>query len=118
MEKETNPVKGQLTENNGGVTADNIAAWKNLHGRIQEVYVDDAEAGVRLTGYFKRPDMKTMQAVSAISKSNEVRGGELLFDNCWLGGAQELKDDAIYKMSGIAALSELFGKCTHRLKNL
>ncbi len=118
MEKETNTVKGQPKENNGGVTADNIAAWKNLHGKVQEVHVDDADAGVRLTGYFKRPDMKTMQAVSSVSRSNELRGGEILFDNCWLGGAQELRDDAIYKMSAIAALSELFGKCSHSLKNL
>lgn len=110
--------KEQLVVENGGVTDADITGWKNRHGKVQEVRVDDPDTGVRHVGYFKRPDMNTMQAVSGVSKRNEVQGGEILFDQCWLGGSPELKADAVYKMEGIAALSGLFGKCSHGLKNL
>ncbi len=108
----------ELNVDNGDLSTEQLATLKHTHGRIHEIIVDDEDAGVRLKGYFKRPDMNTMQAVSSVSKRNEVQGGEILFDNCWLGGAQLLKNDAVYKMEAIAALSGLFGKCTHELKNL
>nr|DAM95752.1 MAG TPA: hypothetical protein [Caudoviricetes sp.] len=115
--KETSLNGIELNVDNGGLSTEQLSALKHTHGRIHEITVDDEEAGIRLKGYFKRPDMNTMQAVSSVSKRNEVQGGEILFDNCWLGGAQLLKNDAVYKMEGIAALSGLFGKCKHELKN-
>lgn len=115
--KETSLNGIELNVDNGGLSTEQLSALKHTHGRIHEITVDDEEAGIRLKGYFKRPDMNTMQAVSSVSKRNEVQGGEILFDNCWLEGARLLKEDAVYKMEGIAALSGLFGKCKHELKN-
>lgn len=102
----------------GGVTAEQIQGWKNRHGRVSEVSVKDPDTGEEHIGYFKRPDMKTMEAVSALSKKSEVQGSVTLFTNCWLGGSEALKSDAIYQMEAMTALSGLFGKCVNTLKNV
>lgn len=102
----------------GGVTEEQIAAWRNLHGRVAEVEVVDPDFKEVHKGWFHRPDMKVMQAFSSMAKSNEVKAAETLFDNCWLGGSQMMKNDAVYKMQGIGELQTIFGKCVSRLKNL
>ena len=63
----------QIKEFNGGVTAEQIGIWKNQHGRIAEVRITDDEVAECHVGYFRRPDMKTMQAVNATSKTDEVK---------------------------------------------
>ncbi len=108
----------QITEINGGVTAEQIEAWKNQYGRVVEVSVTDEEFGERHIGYFRRPDMKTMQASTAVAKNNELKGSEVVFDNCWLGGSPMLQSDAVYKMDAMGSLGSMFGRSISRLKNL
>lgn len=119
MDKETIDIN---TENykliNGEVTEEQIAAWKARHGRVVEVEVADTDFEELHRGYFRRPDMKTMQAFSATAKSNEVKAAEVLFDNCWLGGSALMKTDAVYKMQACGELQNIFGKCVSKLKNL
>lgn len=103
---------------NGGVSAEMIQGWKNQYGRVSEVVVPDNETNEDHVGYFRRPDMKTMHAVSAVSKTNEVKASEVIFDNCWLGGSEALKTDALYKMAAMQALGALFGRYLGTLKNL
>lgn len=110
--------KKELKEINGGVSAEQITMWKNTHGRISEVRVTDPEVSECHIGYFKRPDMKTMQAVSAMSKTNEMKGAEVMFDNCWLGGSPVMQSDAIIKMQAMSAMGAMLGSCTHEIKNL
>lgn len=114
---ETNENK-ELKVNNGGVSPQQIEGWKNRHRRVYEVEVKDPETNEVFKGYFKRPDMKTLEASNALNKQNEVKASLVLFDNCWLGGAPELKEDALYQMEAIAAMSGIFSKCVHSLKNL
>ena len=108
----------KITEINGGVTPEQIQAWKNQYGKVAEVRVEDTDTGECHIGYFHRPNMTTMQAVNAVSKNNEVKASEVMFDNCWLGGSPMLKSDAIYKMDAMAALGSMFGKNVSHLKNL
>ena len=115
--KQTMEDKKETTQN-GGVTPEQIEGWKQLHGRVYEVEVEDPDTGETFKCYFKRPDMKTMEAANALSKQSEVKGSTVLFENCWLGGADAIKNDAIYKMEAMGALAGIFGKCVHRLKNL
>lgn len=102
----------------GGVTEEQIAAWRNQHGRVAEVEVVDPDFQEIHKGWFRRPDMKTMQMFSAMAKNNEIKGAEALFDNCWLGGSQLMKTDAVYKLQGLGALQNIFGKCVSSIKNL
>lgn len=108
----------EITTINGGVTDEQVAAWKNKHGRISEVEVVDTDTNERHIAYFHRPNMATMQAFSAAAKNNEVKAAEILFDNCWLGGSPAIKADAIYKMEAMNAMQGVFGRCTRALKNL
>lgn len=103
---------------NGEVSEEHIAAMKAKHGRVVEIEVADPEFKELHRGYFRRPDMKTMQAFSATAKSNDVKAAEVMFDNCWLGGSAMMKSDAVYKMQTIGELQNIFGKCVSKLKNL
>lgn len=102
----------------GGVSEEQLATLKARHGRVVMVEVEDTETLERHVGYFRRPDMATMQAFSATAKSNDIKAAEVLFDNCWLGGSAVMKSDAVYKMEAVGQLQNIFGKCVSRLKNL
>ena len=108
----------QITDINGDITSEQIQAWKSRYGRIVEVSVTDDEVGERHIGYFRRPDSQTMQAFSSVSKNNEIKASEIMFDNCWLGGSPVMKSDAIYKINATGVLSTLLSRCSTNLKNL
>ena len=95
---------------------DAVARWKAKHRRVSLIVVDDE--GERFAGYFKRPDMHTLSAVNAMGKTDEVKAANVLFDNCWLGGADIAKDDAIVKMGMIGKLNEMMAVAHVELKNL
>lgn len=111
-------IENGFTRVDGGVTPEQIAAWKAQHGRVTEIEVTDPDFGETHVGWFRRPDMKTMQAFSATAKTNEVKAAEIIFDNCWLGGSPMMKTDAVYKLQANGELQNIFGKCMSRLKNL
>lgn len=116
--KENENKELKIQKIDGGVSAEQIEAWKREYGRVVEVNVTDPAVAECHAGYFHRPDMKTMQAVNATSKTNEVKASEVMFDNCWLGGSPMLKTDAILKMEAMATLGQMFGQCVRELKNL
>ncbi len=101
---------------NGGVTPEMIQTWKAKHGRVVEITV--TEENVQYVGYFHRPDMETMSATNVLTKKDEVKGSEVMFKNCWLGGDPQMEKDAIIKMAAIGQLAGLFNFCTAELKNL
>lgn len=106
----------KLTRLNGGVTEETIAMWKNRHRRITEISV--VEDDVEYVGYFKRPDMDTMSAVNKLAKTDEIKSAMIMFNNCWLGGDDALKEDAVLTMSTIGRLTQVFDSCVSSLKNL
>lgn len=102
--------------NNGGVTEEQIQLWKN---RCRKVYaIEIEEDGQTHTGYFRRPDMETLSAVSKLGKSDEVKAANALFDNCWLGGSALLREDAVLRMAVIGQLNGLMEVARASLKNL
>lgn len=109
MEKKEIQVKGIESE-------DNIKVWKAKHRKVYEVIIDDD--GEKFAAYFKRPDMPTMSAVNKISKNDEVKAAEVLFDNCWLGGDPMVKEDAILRMAATARLKDIMAVKSAELKNL
>jgi len=106
----------EIPENNGGITPEQIATWKAKHRKVSEIsVVDDGEKHI---GYFHRPSMETMSAVNKIGKTDEVKAANILFDNCWLGGSQTMKEEAVVKMAAIGKLNELMNINTAEIKNL
>ena len=69
-------------------------------------------------GYFKRPTLETLKAVTKVAKSDEVEAGKVMFDNCWLGGSQELRTDALLFMAVQKKLGEVLNGFQGLIKNL
>lgn len=113
MEKE----KTQQTQTfDGGVTPEQVESWKNKHRKVYRVDIVDGED--THIGYFKRPDFATIKAITKVSKTDEVEAGKVMFDNCWLGGSEDLKNDAVLFMAVQVQLGKLVNGCMGSLKNL
>ena len=102
--------------NNGGITEQQILVWKNKYRKVSEVTVEDN--GEVFKGYFKRPDMDTLSAVSKLNKTDEIKAANVLYDNTWLGGSPELQEDAVLKMAAIGQLSNLITASNAKIKNV
>lgn len=100
----------------GNITEEQINQWKNRHGKIMRIGVADGDE--LHVGYFHRPKLETMSAVSKIGKTDEVKSAEVMFDNCWLGGSPAMRQDAILFMESTKQLGRLFDSCLSSLKNL
>ena len=99
-----------------GVVADEkIQQWKNQHRKVYAVEIEDGDT---IVGYFKRPDMATLSAVNSVSKTDEVKAANILFDNCWLGGSELVGQDAVIKMGMMTKLNEMMTLSNAALKNL
>lgn len=100
----------------GGVNDDQIAKWKAQHRKVIRIDVlDDGELHI---GYFKRPTLEVMQAVSKIGKSDEFKASETLFNGCWLGGSELLKQDSVLYIKCMEYLNKAFAQTMGSLKNL
>lgn len=100
----------------GGVTPEQVEAWKQQHRKAFRIDIKD---GVDVhIGYFKRPDFATIKAVTKLSKSDEVEAGRVMLMNCWLGGSEELKTDAVLFMAVQVQLGKVLNGCVSSLKNL
>ena len=82
---------------NGALTESQVAAFKEKHRKSFAVEVRDGDE-VHV-GYFKRPTFETIKAVTKVAKTDEVEAGKVMFDNCWLGGSEELRTDALLFMA-------------------
>ena len=105
----------QLTYD-GGVTKEQINKWKMQHRKVARVDVVDGEECH--IGYFKRPSMETIAAMSKVSKTDETRSAQILFDGYWLGGSEYLRQDAVLFTAAMTQLDKVFKSCMGSLKNL
>ncbi len=113
MEKEK---RQQAQTFDGSVTPEQVEAWKNKHRKVYRVDIVDGED--THIGYFKRPDFATIKAITKVAKTDEVEAGKIMFNNCWLGGSEELKEDAVLFMAVQVQLGKLVNGCMGSLKNL
>lgn len=113
MEKETTK---QAQTFDGGITPEQLESWKNKHRKVYRVdIVDDKDTHI---GYFRRPDFATIKALTKVSKTDEVEAGKIMFNNCWLGGSEELREDAVLFMAVQVQLGKLVNSCMGSIKNL
>lgn len=112
---EPNKEKTSLTID-GGVTEQQIQQWKAQHRKVIRIDVVDGEECH--IGYFKRPTLETMGAVSKIAKTDDMRSMQVLFDGCWLGGSEYLRNDAVLFLQCGAQLNKAFLETMGSIKNL
>lgn len=100
----------------GGVTEEQIKQWKGKYGKIVRIdVVDDGDLHV---GYFHRPRLDTISAVTRMAKSDEMRSSEVLYDNCWLGGSVAMRKDAVLFLQATKQLGTMLNSCRSSIKNL
>ena len=100
----------------GLATDDQIKLWKNKHRIVKAIELTDE--GQTFVCYVARPDMETMSAVAKVGKVDEMKAAEILFENCWLGGADVIKNDAALKLAVIVQLNSLISSFVVDIKNL
>lgn len=100
----------------GGVTPEQVAQWKQKHGKVLRIDVVDGDE--MHVGYFHRPRLETMAAVTKVAKMDEIKSAEVMFDNCWLGGSSQLREDAILFLEVTKKLGDMFNSCLSSIKNL
>lgn len=89
-----------------------IAAWKKEHG---DVFVYTAD-GKRC--YLKKPDRNTLSVAAAMGMANPLRYNEILLENCWLGGDEQIRTADGYFLGISQKLSELVEIKEGELKKL
>ena len=100
----------------GGVTEEQINKWKALHKRVSRIEIADGDD--LHVAYFKRPSLETMAAVAKVYKTDEVKSSMVLYDNCFLGGSEDIRNDAMLFMAASEQIGALLGSCSGSLKNL
>lgn len=100
----------------GNVTEEQIRAWKAKHGKVIRIDVVDGED--LHIGYFHRPTLATMSAVTKMAKTDELKSSEVIFDNCWLGGSNVMRNDAVLFIETTKQLGKMLNSCRSSLKNL
>ena len=83
------------------VTKEQIESWKKRHGDVFEVNVDGR------TAYLRKPDRKVLGAASVLGKDDPMKYNEILLENCWLGGDEDIKTDDSLFLGVSSVLAEI-----------
>jgi hypothetical protein len=85
----------------GQATADQIAEWKKQHGQVSGIIVDGHIC------YLKPVSRKTLSYASSTASKDPLKFNEIILDNCWLGGSEEIKTNDTLFISVSVRLAEL-----------
>ncbi|MCL1942803.1 MAG: hypothetical protein FWF54_04555 [Candidatus Azobacteroides sp.] len=78
-----------------------IAEWKAMYGDVYLISVDGKEA------YLKQPSRKIIGYASVAGKNNPIKFNEVILNDCWLGGDEEIKTNDTLFLSVSSQLAEL-----------
>jgi hypothetical protein len=82
------------------VTEEQIDAWKKEHGEVFTLTVETKDGPI--VGYLKPADRNVIaRAMPFTMRQQLIEAGEIIIDNCFIGGDPSLKDH--YSPVGIAA---------------
>lgn len=95
------------------VTQDVIESWKKEYGSVFEFKADDGKKA-----YFKKPDLKIMDAASALAQTQPLMSNKVLADSCFIGGDREVIDNNDYFAGLNKHLSKLIKKVEGELSEL
>lgn len=81
----------------GQVSNEQIAEWKKLYGHIWEVKVGDSVC------YLKKASRTTLRAALVFLEKDKIKYMEIIIDNSWLGGDDNIKkdDEMFYGLMGV-----------------
>ena len=80
------------------VTKEQIQEWKQKYGDVYVLNIEGKKA------YLRTPDRQTLSYASTLATKDPLKFNEVVLNNCWRGGEEEIKtDDALF----LAASSKL-----------
>ncbi|MEE3483267.1 MAG: hypothetical protein VZQ98_02955 [Bacteroidales bacterium] len=72
-------------------TEEQIRQWKEKHGDVYEITVDGRRC------YLRKPNRRELSYASVAGKSDPMRFNEIILNQCWLEGDEEIKtDDSLF----------------------
>lgn len=96
----------------GKLTQEEIDLLKAKH-----IYVYEQEIDGRVA-YLRRPDRATLSAAEKVGDKDSNTYNQIVVENCWLAGCEELKSDAIYCAILAGCIMQLFQVKIGELKNV
>ena len=90
----------------------NSSECKAKHGDVFQVEVDGRVA------YLKRPDRKVLGAAAVTGKSDPMKYNEVILNNCWLEGDEEIRTNDAMFLGVSAQLAEIIEIKEATLKKL
>ena len=93
-------------------TQKQIDAWKAKHGDVFQITVEDKHA------YLCKPDRKILAFAMTKVQTDPLGFAEILVNNCWLGGDEEMKTNDAYFLAVTSQLDKLVEVKTSELKKL
>lgn len=85
----------------GEVTPEQVQDWKAKHGDVFRIKVLDSVC------YLRKPSRKALGYASVAGKDNPLRFNEVILNDCWLGGDEEIKTNDTLFLSVSAKIAEL-----------
>lgn len=100
------------------ITQAQIKSWKKKWGEVFQIDVPTDDEGNIAIGYFKKPNLETISAAEQFVESEPIKAGNIMFNNCWLGGDDQVKENDECRISAIKVIGSLFKVRTATLKKL
>lgn len=87
------------------VTPEVIKAWKQEYGTILKYKTVDEKVG-----YFREPDISTLDASAAMAATNPIRSNEIIAKYCFIGGDESIITEKKYLLGLMDKLKKLINK--------
>lgn len=99
--------------NDTKITQEQIQAWKAKYGEVFKISFEDGKEV-----YLKKPDRKIMSYAMTKSQTNPLGFAEVVLNQCFLGGDQEVKTNDDYFLGAAAQLEQILEVKNAALKKL
>ena len=93
-------------------TQEQIEGYKKKYGRVFKIECDNK------TALLRTPNRKQLAYVAQATQSNALKGNEVLLNECWIDGDEELRSDDACFLGISAQLSKLIEIRTAELSEL
>ncbi|WP_297096378.1 hypothetical protein [uncultured Draconibacterium sp.] len=132
-------------ENITNPTPEDIKKWEGLYGKVNKLEIDtkfktadgeefDNEEDARdhaedlvadkrgittesVVAYLRNPSRKIISMATSVGGKDPIKFGELILQNCWLGGDERIKTDDDLFLAANAVLGDLIKIRSARIKN-
>ena len=104
---------GKATKSlNGMATPEQIAEWKKKHGDVFQLKGGDK------FGYIRAPKRAEVGLAFSYMAQNPLKATEIILQNCWLGGCEDLRNDDKYFYAINAQVNEIIEMAEVEVKKL